>query len=95
MPMNQELKKALWWMAPINFDGNPVGAFVRTAETVAVGIGTILALHSFGADCGGPIAVGTLIIMGGQFAGVPRHNREHRSALRKFWSIRPDPPDED
>lgn len=94
MPMNPELKKALWWMAPINFDGTFLGATVRTVETVAAGIGTILLLHSVGADCSGPIAVGTLLIMGGQFAGVPKHNKEHRSAWRRHWSIRPDPPDE-
>ncbi len=93
--MNSELKKAIWWVAPINFDGTFLGASVRTVETVAFGIGSILVLHTFGADCSGPIAIGTLLIMGGQFAAVPKYNREHRSALRKFWSIRRDPSDED
>lgn len=92
MPMNPELKKALWWVAPINFDGTFLGATVRTVEMVAADIGLILLTHSLGADCAGPLAVGTLILMGGQFAAVPKHNREYRSAARKFWSIRQDPP---
>lgn len=92
--MNPELKRAMHWMSPINFDGNPLGAVVRTVEMAAVDIGGILVLHSLGMDCSGPIAIGTFILMGVQFAACPRHETVHRSAARKFWSIRSDDPDD-
>ncbi len=82
-------------MAPINIDGSFLGATVRTVETVAVGIGSILVLHTVGVDCSGPIAVGTLLIMGGQFAAVPRHNSERRTGWRARWSIHGDGSDHD
>ncbi len=58
--MNPEIKKALLWMAPSTVDGNPVGAIVRSAESIAVGIGAILAFHALGADCAGWIAAGVI-----------------------------------
>lgn len=85
--MSPELKKALWWMAPINFDGTFWGATFRSVETAAVGIGTMLLLHTVGADCSGPIAIGTLLIMGGQFAGVSRYNRDTLSKRWRFWKV--------
>lgn len=88
MPLSPEIKRALWWMAPINFDGHPIGAFVRSAETVAAGVGTMLVLNTLGIDCGGPIAVGTLLIMGGQFSMTPRHNRDVLSKRQRFWKIK-------
>lgn len=88
MPMNPELKKALRWMAPINFDGTFLGATVRSVETVAAGIGTMLLLHSVGIDCGGPIAVGTLILMGAQFATTERHEDTSRGDWRGRWNLK-------
>lgn len=95
MPLSPEVKQAIWWLAPINFDGTFLGATVRTIEMVAADIGLILLSHSIGVDCAGPLAVGTLILMGGQFAGVPKHNRERRTGWRARWNIHGDGSDHD
>lgn len=95
MPISHELKKAVWWAAPINFDGTFLGASVRTVETVAAGIGLISALHTVRVDCSGPIAVGTLLIMVGQFAAVPKHNSDRHTGWRARWNIHGDGSDHD
>lgn len=71
------MKSALHWMSPINFDGNPMGAMVRTVEMITVDTVGMALFQSFDdIDCAGPIAIVTLLIMAGQFAVCPRYDVE-------------------
>lgn len=79
--MRPELKRTLLWLSPLTFDGSIAGAAVRSAELIAFDIGLSLVLSSLGANCGGPIAIGTLILVGGQLSVCPRQ----RDAVHPRW----------
>lgn len=95
--MNPETKKRILWLSPLTFDGTHAGAFVRSAEMLAADIGIMLVGSKIGLDCGGPIAIGTLILMGVQFAACQSHAVEPRYDWRRKWNLRQQnqPPPED
>jgi hypothetical protein len=96
--MNHETKQRLLWLSPLTFDGTHAGAYVRTAEMLAADIGLIILGSKVGLECGGPLAIGTLLLMGAQFAVCQSHAIEPRTDWRKRWNIKQQnqpPPDED
>jgi len=86
--MNPEFKSRLLWLSPLTFDGTHAGAYVRTAEMLAADIGLIILGSKVGLECGGPLAIGTLILMGAQFAVCQSHAVEPRYDWRKRWNFR-------
>lgn len=69
------MKRALHWISPTTFDGNPIGATVRTVEVITVDTIGIALFQSFGGiDCAGSLGIVTLAYMVGQFALCPRHD---------------------
>ena len=95
--MNPELKSRLLWLSPLTFDGTHAGAFVRTAEMLAADVGLIILGSKVGLECGGPLAIGTLILMGAQFALCKSHAVEPRYDWRRKWNIKQQnlPPEDD
>lgn len=93
--MNPEVKKALWWAAPVNFDGDFAGIAVRSAELIAINIGNLFLSKYIGPDCAGPLAIGSLLIIAGQFAVAPRYDRQRISKRWRYWKIKLQGHDED